>query len=204
MSCQIKEDWDLCRYFQSDNGCKNSKCVWRHEKLSNKLTQNQYPNTGNSPRRDQSKKSNVQFYTGKTQTNGRIEIPCQLKSEYCRHGSSSMSESSPGRTTDCQSDVLKNVFGVLTDELTEKANDNDFLQNIPSQLQKSRRQLKNKDDAKEFTLSPFAKVFVPSQQTSKENKIAAVKIADTNRSMTTAQQLPNLNTGSSLIGKVYE
>jgi len=150
----------------------------------------------------------------------------KLKSEYYRPVSSPMSESSSvkmpvlisssssmitsqGSDSDC--DMLKNFFDVSAGELTkvQKANSTGFFHDVHTKLHTPRRQLKLKSypgKKSESALSPFAKVFVPSVEmlTLGESSAVAGEITHRNRSMITTQQLPNYNSGTILIDKVYE
>jgi len=62
MSHLYKADWDLCWYFQSDTGCRNSNCTWRHGKSSDGHYQNHQQNKGNFHRRNPGQKSDTPFY----------------------------------------------------------------------------------------------------------------------------------------------
>jgi len=119
MSHLYKADWDLCWYFQSDTGCRNSNCTWRHEKLSDGHYQNHQQNKESFHGRDPREKSETPFDPVHQRKNGRIEdqyllhhpdiynvsrakkkyelgskLLHKLKSKYYRPVSSPMSESS--------------------------------------------------------------------------------------------------------------
>jgi len=251
MSQLYKADSDLCWYSQSDTGCKNSNCTWRHEKLPDGHYQNHQQNTENFHRRDSREKSDAPFYPVQQRQNWRMEDQFPLdhpdisnisrakninvlwrkllhdqKSEYYGPNLSPMSESSSvkmpvlisssssvitsqGSDSDC--DMLKNVLDVSAGELTkvQKANSNGFFQDVLTKLHTPRSQLKLKSHPgkkSESPLSPFAKVFVPSVEklTLRESSAVAGEITQRNRSMIITQQLPNYNSGETLIGKVYE
>jgi len=251
MSHSYKADWDMCWYSQSDSGCRNSHCTWRHEKLSDGHYQYHQQNHENLCGRDSREKSDAPFYPVQQCKNWRMEdqylldhpdiynisrakkqnelcskLPHKLKSEYYRPVMSPMSESSSVKTpvlisssssmitsqgSDSDCDKLKNVLDLSAGELTkvQKANSEGFLQDVLTKLQTPRRQLKLKSNPgtkSESSLSPYAKVFVPSVEklTLRESSAVAGEITQRNRSMIITQQLPNYNSGETLIGKVYE
>jgi len=127
MSHQIEEDWDLCWYYQSETGCKNSTCTWRHANLSGRLYQNhkQIKHNRNYYREDRRKKPSAPFYPVRQHKDGGIEdqyglvhypevekdsrakkrfellgkLLHKLESGYYLSCSSPMSESSPDKTS---------------------------------------------------------------------------------------------------------
>jgi len=127
MSHRIKEDWDLCWYYQSETGCKNSTCTWRHGNLSARLYRNHKQKKHNNryyDRGDPLQKPGAPFYPVRQHKDGGIEdqyglvhypevdkdsrakkrfelqskLQHKLESEYCRSRSSPMSEST-GKTS---------------------------------------------------------------------------------------------------------
>jgi hypothetical protein len=73
MSHLYKADWDLCWYSQSDTGCRNSNCTWRHGKSSDGHYQNHQQNKGSFHRRDPREQSDAPFYPVQQRKYGRNE-----------------------------------------------------------------------------------------------------------------------------------
>jgi len=128
MSHVHNEDWDLCWYYLSGTGCRNSNCSWRHENPAGRLHQSyrqKKHGIGSYYRGELRKKPRAPFYPvnhdehggfedqyglvhypkieNYRRANKRLNLLCKLlyrfESEYCRHRPSPMSVSSQGKTS---------------------------------------------------------------------------------------------------------
>jgi len=153
MSKSNNGDWTLCWWFNSETGCKNPNCTWRHEKFTDVHYQTQQQKIGNFHSRDSSEKSNTYPSICKvTSANHKYDLWSKLlrhklQSEYCR--------------------LIKQTM-----------------------ISKS-------------ALSPYAEVFVPSDE-----KLASIEKLALGESSSfageVAHRLPNCNSGRVIYGKVYE
>jgi len=69
----------LCWWFNSEKGCKNPNCTWRHEKFTDLYYQSPQQKIGNFHSRDTDEKSNTAPHPVNQQCNGRIDDQYRLQ-----------------------------------------------------------------------------------------------------------------------------
>jgi len=76
MSYRNNDDWDVCWYYLSSTGCRNSNCKWRHERSAGQLYSNRYHkrrSTVGCYRGDPKRKPGAPFYPIKQHKDGGVE-----------------------------------------------------------------------------------------------------------------------------------
>jgi len=225
MSKSNNGDWTLCWWFNSETGCKNPNCTWRHEKFTDVHYQTQQQKIGNFHSRDPSEKLHTPTHPVNQQCKRRINdqycsqypsvckdnrtnhnyefwsklLQHELQSEYCRPVSNSMSESSSVK----MQDLISSSNSVIT-SLGGSDSDCDIFKNYvnvstgeQTMIQKKLCTPRNAGIKSKSALSPYAKVFVPSV-----DKLALGESSSFSGEV--VNRLPNCNSPRIILGKVYE